>query len=118
MSVCANPGCGADLTGRRRQTRYCDGKCRAEASRLRRLRESAAVDGYASLRGYQDRVPLRAAGGVDTGEAVVPPLPAGETAQGPHKSPMAADAEGAAATFLARVGRIRRKRPRVRDRDR
>lgn len=27
--------CGADLTGRRRQCRYCSGACRAEASRKR-----------------------------------------------------------------------------------
>ena len=33
------PGCGAPLTGGRPQRQYCDGRCRARASRERRARE-------------------------------------------------------------------------------
>jgi hypothetical protein len=33
--VCAAPGCGSDLSGRRPQTRYCDTRCRVAAHRAR-----------------------------------------------------------------------------------
>jgi hypothetical protein len=42
--------CGAALAGRRRDALYCGGPCRAEASRVRRLREGRAVDGYQDLK--------------------------------------------------------------------
>jgi hypothetical protein len=33
--VCAAPGCGGDLSGRRPQTRYCGPRCRVAAHRAR-----------------------------------------------------------------------------------
>jgi hypothetical protein len=58
MRVCAN--CGHPLLGRRPQTRFCSGACRAAASRA------------------------RAAQGLGVPSAVVPPSPDPETAQKPH----------------------------------
>ena len=47
--------CGAPLDGRRRSARYCTPKCRIEASRLRRLLDGEAIDGYTSLNAYLNR---------------------------------------------------------------
>lgn len=47
--------CGASLAGRRQDAVYCGGPCRAEASRVRRLREGQAVDGYGDLPAYSAR---------------------------------------------------------------
>ena len=41
--------CGADLSGYRKDARFCSGSCSAEGSRLRRLLEGQEVDGYQSL---------------------------------------------------------------------
>jgi hypothetical protein len=49
------PICGAALDDQRRDAVYCGGPCRAEASRVRRLREGQAVDGYSDLAGYSAR---------------------------------------------------------------
>lgn len=47
MRVCRI--CGASLAGRRRQTVYCDGPCRAEASRLRAILSGNPSAPYKSL---------------------------------------------------------------------
>jgi hypothetical protein len=47
--------CGAALAGHRRDALYCGDPCRAEASRVRRLREGRAVDGYEDLKTYNAR---------------------------------------------------------------
>jgi len=49
------PICSAPLADRRRDALYCGGPCRAEASRLRRLREGLVVDGYPDLAAYKAR---------------------------------------------------------------
>jgi hypothetical protein len=49
------PVCSASLAGRRRQTRYCSGKCRAEASREERILSGAGADGYQTLPEYRAR---------------------------------------------------------------
>ena len=49
------PVCGAALGDRRRDALYCGGPCRAEASRVRRLREGGPVDGYRDLGAYAGR---------------------------------------------------------------
>ncbi len=49
------PTCGAALADQRRDAVYCGGPCRAEASRVRRLREGTAVDGYGDLAAYSAR---------------------------------------------------------------
>ena len=49
------PVCGASLTGHRSNAIYCGGPCRAEASRVRRLRQGRPVDGYRDLAAYSAR---------------------------------------------------------------
>ncbi len=49
------PICGTALVNCRRDALYCGGPCRAEASRVRRLREGNAVDGYPDLKAYDAR---------------------------------------------------------------
>jgi hypothetical protein len=49
------PVCGAALANRRRDALYCGGPCRAEASRLRRLRTGRVVDGYRNVAAYKAR---------------------------------------------------------------
>ncbi len=49
------PVCGAALYNHRRDALYCGGPCRAEASRVRRLREGQIVDGYGDLTAYNAR---------------------------------------------------------------
>jgi hypothetical protein len=49
------PVCGASLVGHRSDAVYCGAPCRAEASRVRRLREGQAVDGYRDLAAYSTR---------------------------------------------------------------
>jgi hypothetical protein len=51
----ACPICGAALAGHRRDALYCGGPCRAEASRVRRLRDGQVVDGYPGLKAYDAR---------------------------------------------------------------
>jgi len=46
MSAHRCPVCGAPLDGRRRQTRYCSGRCRAEASPERRILSGVGADAY------------------------------------------------------------------------
>jgi hypothetical protein len=41
--------CGDSLEGRRRQARYCDGLCRAEAARIRAILEGSSRAPYPSL---------------------------------------------------------------------
>jgi len=48
MSAHRCPVCGAPLDGRRRQTRYCSGRCRAEASPERRILSGVGADAYES----------------------------------------------------------------------
>lgn len=49
------PICGGSLAGVRANALYCGPPCRAEASRVRRLREGKAVDGYQDLAAYAAR---------------------------------------------------------------
>ncbi len=49
------PVCGVALGDRRRDALYCGGPCRAEASRLRRLRMGRVVDGYRNVAAYKAR---------------------------------------------------------------
>jgi|1186.fasta_scaffold01128_3 hypothetical protein len=49
------PVCGAALDNCRRDALYCGGPCRAEASRVHRLRRGQVVDGYRDLAAYRDR---------------------------------------------------------------
>jgi hypothetical protein len=58
------PICGAALPNRRRDALYCGGACRAEASRVRRLREGQVVDGYPDLPTYDARQRRTNLGGV------------------------------------------------------
>lgn len=52
MRRCEN--CGASLDGRRRQARYCGGRCRAEASRLRSAERAAAAHRQAHARDLEE----------------------------------------------------------------
>ena len=45
MSAC--PVCGASLAGRRRHTRFCSGRCRAQASLRRRIESAVRQAGEA-----------------------------------------------------------------------
>jgi hypothetical protein len=47
--------CGRDLAGHHRHARVCGGTCRAERSRLRRILDGAAPDGFVSLADYHAR---------------------------------------------------------------
>jgi hypothetical protein len=47
--------CGTVLAGKRSDAVYCGPPCRAEGSRLRRLRQGRPVDGYRTLREYGAR---------------------------------------------------------------
>ncbi len=58
------PVCGASLIGRRCDALYCGGPCRAEASRVRRLRDGGSVDGYGDLTAYNARQRRTKLGGV------------------------------------------------------
>jgi site-specific DNA recombinase len=62
MTDRACPVCGESLERRRRQTRTCSGKCRAEWSRQRRLLAGAEVDGFGSDKNLPGVGPMRAAG--------------------------------------------------------
>jgi hypothetical protein len=46
------PGCGTSLQGRRRDARYCSDRCRALASRFRRLANGTGAGKYTSLDQY------------------------------------------------------------------
>ncbi len=44
--------CGADLTGRRVDARFCDAGCRREAARWVRILSGEPVNGYRDMAGY------------------------------------------------------------------